>query len=188
MLPTESSVKVPAVIRPCLVPSMVMYAGVGMVLSLTVDGSGSALREPERSNSCATPGDFHTKQGLAIFSGAGAAQVRRNRELVNGAVCNFLRSAGRIWRRRILIRRHRGQAALSTGLSTAAGQQAAQRKTWSRKRKHPATTGPAGCFSEDTDAYLRVRIHSASWVASSSVTAFGGMGIGPHTPLEPFLM
>src|SRR5690606_26927821 len=109
-------------------------------------GAAQRSREPERSNSCATPGDFHAKQGLAIFSGAGAAQVRRNRELVNGAVCNFLRSAGRIWRRRILIRRHRGQAALSTGLSTAAGQQAAQRKTWSRKRKHAATTGPAGCL------------------------------------------
>src|SRR5690554_5837431 len=151
-------------------------------------GAAQRSREPERSNSCATPGDFHAKQGLAIFSGAGAAQVRRNRERVNGVLCNFLRSAGRIWRRRILIRRHGGQTALSTGLCTAIAQQAAQYTITGRKPKHPATRRPAGCFSKVADAYLSVRIHSASLVASSSVTAFGGMGIGPHTPLEPFLM
>src|SRR5690606_12055490 len=35
---------------------------------------------------------------------------------------------------------------------------------------------------------LRDRIHSASWAASSSLTAFGGIGIGPQLPVEPFLM
>src|SRR5690554_7271445 len=35
---------------------------------------------------------------------------------------------------------------------------------------------------------LRDRIHSASWAASSSLTAFGGIGIGPQLPWEPFLM
>src|SRR5690606_35726910 len=37
-------------------------------------------------------------------------------------------------------------------------------------------------------APLRDRIHSASWAASSSLTAFGGIGIGPQLPVEPFLM
>src|SRR5690606_1198988 len=37
-------------------------------------------------------------------------------------------------------------------------------------------------------AQLRDRIHSASWAASSSLTAFGGIGIGPQLPWEPFLM
>src|SRR5690606_20445602 len=179
----------PSGMRPGLLRLVLLYAGVGMLLSRTAAGSGSALPWKRIGAIAVPPQEISMRnKGLRFFPGAGAAQVRRNRERVNGVVCNFLRSAGRIWRKRILIRRHRGQAALFTGLSTAAGQQAAQRKIWSRKRKHPATTGPAGCFSEDTDAYLRVRIHSASWVASSSVTAFGGMGIGPQTPVEPFLM
>src|SRR5690606_9527368 len=37
-------------------------------------------------------------------------------------------------------------------------------------------------------AYFSVRIHSARVLASSSLTAFGGIGIGPHLPLLPFLM
>src|SRR5690606_19230625 len=37
-------------------------------------------------------------------------------------------------------------------------------------------------------AQLRDRIHSASWAASSPLTAFGGIGIGPQLPWEPFLM
>src|SRR5690606_21057349 len=37
-------------------------------------------------------------------------------------------------------------------------------------------------------AYFRDRIHSARVLASASETAFGGMGIGPQTPLLPFLM
>jgi hypothetical protein len=42
MLPTESSVKVPAVIRPCLVPSRDRYAGVGMNALLALLNAGMA--------------------------------------------------------------------------------------------------------------------------------------------------
>ena len=126
--------------------------------------------------------------GLGCPSKVTHTQVRGNRELVNGVVCNFLRRPGRMWRSSVAVRQYGGQTALSTGLCTAIAQQAAQYTITGRKPKHPATRRPAGCFSKVTDAYLSVRIHSASLVASSSVTAFGGMGIGPHTPLEPFLM
>src|SRR3546814_5981 len=36
--------------------------------------------------------------------------------------------------------------------------------------------------------YFWLRTHSARILASSSVTGFGGIGIGPHTPWLPFLM
>src|SRR5690606_21181435 len=47
---------------------------------------------------------------------------------------------------------------------------------------------PEGGFSARQATQLRDRIHSASCMASSSLTAFGGMGIGPQLPVEPFLM
>src|SRR3546814_16227017 len=36
--------------------------------------------------------------------------------------------------------------------------------------------------------YFWLRTHSARILASSSVTGFGGIGIGPQTPWLPFLM
>src|SRR5690606_16351228 len=45
-----------------------------------------------------------------------------------------------------------------------------------------------GFFHHCNTTQLRDRIHSASWAASSSLTAFGGIGIGPQLPWEPFLM
>src|SRR5690606_13805176 len=83
MLPTESSVKVPAVIRPCLVPSMVMYAGVGMLLSLTVDGSGSALPCNRIGAIAVPPQEISMRnKGLRFFPGP--VQLRFG-ETVNGS-------------------------------------------------------------------------------------------------------
>src|SRR5690606_41382634 len=49
--------------------------------------------------------------------------------------------------------------------------------------------GPIGPLRQHCNTtQSRDRIHSASWAASSSLTAFGGSGIGPQLPWEPFLM
>src|SRR5690606_5157089 len=55
-----------------------------------------------------------------------------------------------------------------------------------RGNKKAAQSG--GFFHHCNTTQLRDRIHSASWAASSSLTAFGGIGIGPQLPVEPFLM